>query len=296
MDQSLLDTILDGKLVDIRPGRSVYLVDLRNESENAPTIFFVHGSCASLNQFAALAQNLKEQFHIVAYDLYGCGNSPKPENRDSYSTEEHKADLFAIYKRYASAVNFAVGHSYGCSLVMSLTAVGSVKHLHGIIILGGTPSFECPYIFKLPLWVLNCLQGFLSRKFVKMAYVNSSNDLLTQKRILNCNKNPMFMCKAFYQQIKWAKIDSIRSIPNPALVIHGEKDQVIPLQQGEKLSKLLPMSTFKVVKNAGHQLMEEHPDEVACIINAFLHEILNERKTEKMFIYLEDTADSYRTK
>mmetsp|Transcript_12231 Transcript_12231/g.15874 ORF Transcript_12231/g.15874 Transcript_12231/m.15874 type:complete len:295 (+) Transcript_12231:19-903(+) len=291
-----MDILVKATEITIRPGRDVFLYQHKHASEDVPTIFLVHGACASMTQFASIIEVLKEKYSIVTYDLYGCGNSPKPESWSAYATEEHKSDLFAVYKHFASKVNFAIGHSFGSSLVMSLASVGSVKHLHGMVLIGSTASMgEAPIIFKLPVWVLNCLQSTLSRDFVRRAYTSSASQKLKDGCLALCNQNPMFMCKAFYQQAKWIKEDKIRFIPDPALIIHGKDDQILPLSGAEKLSKTLPMSKIEVIENASHLVIEEHPEKVVSLVENFLGEVIEERKTDKLFIYLGESADSYST-
>ncbi|CAM9773829.1 unnamed protein product [Heterosigma akashiwo] len=149
-------------VINIRSGRDLNVYIRQHENPQAPTVFFVHGACASMVQFAPLVDILKQRFSIVAYDLYGCGGSPKPESWHAYATEEHRQDLFALYQKFATDVNFMIGHSFGTSLVLSLASVGSKKHIHGMVLIGSTHipgPVPVPLVFRLPLFLLNCLQA-----------------------------------------------------------------------------------------------------------------------------------------
>ena len=56
----------------------------------------------------------------------------------------------------------------------------------------------------------------------------------------------------------------------PALVVAGDKDQIIPLAKAEALSSAIPKSTLKVIANAGHMPMLEQPAATTTAIHDFL--------------------------
>ena len=58
-------------------------------------------ACASYRQFARIIPPLAKRFRVVAFDAFGCGQSPKPKGHwDAFATEELFADLLEIYRRY----------------------------------------------------------------------------------------------------------------------------------------------------------------------------------------------------
>ena len=61
----------------------------------------------------------------------------------------------------------------------------------------------------------------------------------------------------------------ITQVNVPVLVVHGEKDEVIPVQQGESLAKLAKNSEFHSVKEAHHNDLR-HFDEYWGALQAFL--------------------------
>lgn len=58
-------------------------------------------ACASFRQFARIIPPLARQYRVVAFDAFGCGQSPKPEGAwAAYSTEALLGDFLEIYERY----------------------------------------------------------------------------------------------------------------------------------------------------------------------------------------------------
>lgn len=66
--------------------------------------------------------------------------------------------------------------------------------------------------------------------------------------------------------------DDLQQIQTRCLLIWGEKDRVVPLATGKRLNKDLPNSKLIIIKNTGHLLPEEKPEEVFTYIQEFLQQ------------------------
>jgi len=82
---------------------------------------------------------------------------------------------------------------------------------------------------------------------------------------------------AFYRQIAQADskyTDEIQnkysSIKTPTLILWGENDKWIPVENGEKLNKLIPNSKFKTIPNSGHLVIEEKYQDLLIEILKFI--------------------------
>ena len=54
------------------------------------------------------------------------------------------------------------------------------------------------------------------------------------------------------------------------LIVHGDKDGLVPLRNSIRLASLLPNTELKVMKNAGHVPHEERPEEFLGLVDAFM--------------------------
>jgi pimeloyl-ACP methyl ester carboxylesterase len=70
--------------------------------------------------------------------------------------------------------------------------------------------------------------------------------------------------------------DALRATNTPSLVVVGTRDILTPVPAGRHLAHLLPRSEFVVLPKAGHQLMQERPDELAELIDHFVAAIEGE--------------------
>ena len=82
---------------------------------------------------------------------------------------------------------------------------------------------------------------------------------------------------AFYRQIAQANsahTDDVQplytQITSPTLILWGSEDTWIPLERGEALHDMIPGSTFRVIPDAGHLVIEEKPDQLIREIRSFL--------------------------
>lgn len=65
----------------------------------------------------------------------------------------------------------------------------------------------------------------------------------------------------------WQRCDALGV---QVLIVHGDKDALVPLRNSVRLSKLLPNAELKVMKNAGHVPHEERPEEFLDLVHNFL--------------------------
>ena len=107
-----------------------------------PTVLLVHGYPDSAEVWADVAERLSKQFHVVAYDVRGAGQSDKPRATAAYALEHLVADMAAVVDAMSpNAPVHLVGHDWGA--LQGWEAVGS-ERLRGRIAsyCAGTPSLD----------------------------------------------------------------------------------------------------------------------------------------------------------
>lgn len=72
---------------------------------------------------------------------------------------------------------------------------------------------------------------------------------------------------------------ALKATDTPSLVIVGTRDLLTPVPAASHLAHLLPDSELVVLPRAGHQLMQERPDELAELIDAFTARLDGEEAT-----------------
>lgn len=70
--------------------------------------------------------------------------------------------------------------------------------------------------------------------------------------------------------------DALRATRTPSLVVVGTRDTLTPVPLSRKMARLMPGCEFVVLPRAGHQLMQERPNELAELLDALVARIEGE--------------------
>ncbi len=103
------------------PTRSVTRGDIQlavyewgTAADGKPTVVLVHGYPDSAQVWEAIAERLAAQFHVVAYDVRGAGQSSVPTRIRDYRILELMGDLAAVFDAVAPGRKVhLVGHDWG---------------------------------------------------------------------------------------------------------------------------------------------------------------------------------------
>ena len=101
-----------------------------NQGEGTPVVL-MHGIGRSGDAWLPLAEKLAGRpYHLIAFDLLGFGNSPKPDVE--YTVDDHaQAVIAAIDRLHLHAPAILVGHSMGCLIAVRVARLRPdlVRHL-----------------------------------------------------------------------------------------------------------------------------------------------------------------------
>ena len=88
-------------------------------SADKPGLLLVHGHNAHSHWWDFIAPSFTDDFHVVAPDLSGMGDS---DHRDTYSPELYAQEIAAVLEAEAMAPALVVGHSFGGRMAMYAVA------------------------------------------------------------------------------------------------------------------------------------------------------------------------------
>lgn len=282
-------------LVNVRH-RQLYVRHSTNASAEFPNsaIFFVHGSMASMENYRFQFATFERLFeHVVAYDCFGCGQSPKLEDSwESYSTEQHSRDLAFVFHQYKSTRNVLVGHSFGTSQVLRLCAdPETLGEIAGVVLLAPALFPDGGHwIFRLPEWLLGWLQPKLSASFAERAFHAHTREANTEEHaqllqyaLQRAGSNSVHVFKSFYNQItfvKQAEVEQHVPASIPVEIVVGSADLLTPMDMAIQMKQWLDARAgakhcdIRVVDLCAHQLMEEQPEQVNQLLEAFCRRVL----------------------
>ncbi len=117
------------------------LLHVAVDEGRGPAVVLLHGIASSSVTFDNVVPLIREHHRVIAIDLLGFGQSPKPVT-SNYTLEEHVAALKRTIRslEYSAAAPLLVGHS---SRGIDLSAIRSAKPQRSLAPgLGGTPGLS----------------------------------------------------------------------------------------------------------------------------------------------------------
>ncbi|MCF6367461.1 alpha/beta fold hydrolase [Rhizobium halophilum] len=253
-------------------------------SKDAQPVVFHHGWPLSSDDWdAQMLFFLGKGYRVIAHDRRGHGRSSQTDTGNEMDT--YAADVAALVSHLDLRNAIHVGHSTGGGEVARYVArYGGNGRVAKAVLLGAVPPIMVKtetYPGGLPPEVFdgfreallaNRAQFFLDIPTGPFFGFNREGAEVSQGAIRNWWRQGMMGgAKAHYDCIKaFSETDfteDLKAIEVPVLVMHGDDDQIVPIENSAHLAvKLLKNGTLKVYEGLPHGMATTHAD----IINADL--------------------------
>jgi len=255
--------------------------------KDAQPIVFHHGWPLSADDWDnQMMFFLMEGFRVIAHDRRGHGRSSQTDTGNEMDT--YAADVAALTDHLDLKGAVHVGHSTGGGEVTRYVARAKPGRVSKAVIIGAVPPImlDTPaYPGGLPIEVFD---GFRAAQVANRAQFfrdipegpfygfNRPGAKVSQGLIDNWWRQGMMGgTKAHYDCIKAFSetdfTDDLKAITVPVLVMHGEDDQIVPIDHSARLAvKLLRQGTLKTYPGLPHGMASTHPDVINPDILAFI--------------------------
>ena len=103
-----------------------------------------------------------------------------------------------------------------------------------------------------------------------------SDELVEEARRLLCQPISGRAFRSFRRsEVGWYGLntdlsDRLGEVAAPTLLVHGERDRVVPVEWSRRAHELLPDSELRVLQGCGHWPPRECPDEFNRVVAGFL--------------------------
>lgn len=231
------------------------------EKGSGTCVLFLHGWGGNCYSFYQVFEKLSRNFHCVAIDFSGFGQTPEPSK--PYTVAMYAQDVAMFLKEKNIQQLHIVAHSFGGRvaailhtlipaqiLSMVFVDVAGVKPRRGI-------SYYCKVAnYKLCKWLVNhhLLSSKVLQRFGSAEYKQLSK-VMRQTYIYVVNQN----LKTYFQKITC-----------PVLLIWGAKDKDTPMYMAKCLNKWIKHSKLIVFKQASHFSYLQEPIAFESYVDAFL--------------------------
>jgi pimeloyl-ACP methyl ester carboxylesterase len=257
------------------------------EAGDGPPLLLLHGLGASGFSWRDNLGPLARRFRVVAPDLPGHGRSPAPPDGD-YSLEAMVRGIVGFMDRRGLRQAALAGNSLGGGLAL-LLARDYPERVSSLILLAPAAALtRLPYIFyplKLPGLgkPLSLLLGPWIIPFA-LRLIYHRRELITPKVVAGYaapfrEPRRRLALAALCRQVQIPPLVEITAmlsqLRQPATIIWGEQDRILPLSQAHWLKERLPGAALHLLPEVGHAPQEEAPEEINKIIIAFLTRTIN---------------------
>jgi pimeloyl-ACP methyl ester carboxylesterase len=245
-------------------------VHYRDEGEGMPVVL-VHGTAASLHTWDDWTNTLKEHYRVIRMDIPAFGLTG-PDPKGDYSIDGYVGFLAQFLDQLHIDSMYLAGNSLGGNIAWNFASEHPDK-VKKLVLLdaAGYPSDEPdPWIFGLARTpVLNLIVSYLTPRFIiknnlEQVYFDDSkitDSLVTRYHRMSLRAGNR---QAFIDRAKTPFVDhtaKLEQLDMPTLILWGDHDTWIPLEDGQKFAWDIEHSELLVLENTGHVPMEESPEE-----------------------------------
>lgn len=272
----------------------VHVADLGGEG---PPIVCVHGLGGSYANWAGAAPYLREFGHVTALDLPGFGLTP-PAGRSA--TLESNRRLLHRFLSTLGGPALLIGNSMGGAIALRQAALAP-QTVGRLVLVSPAAPWRFHRVRRDPLilllFIAYALPGLSSLtmlgrhrlpadKVAKMVLgiltahpEQISSELVDMHvRLAEQRKHLPDIDRAFIRASRSVGLGAIRksrydrdvvAVSSPTLVIHGEKDRLVPPEAALRIGALRPDWQLRVLPDVGHVAMLEVPSEFGEIVESF---------------------------
>lgn len=222
---------------------------------NGKDIVLLHGWGQNISMMDPLGNYLKVNHRITIVDLPGFGLSSEPDY--AYEVLDYVTLLHELFEELGIFKPILIGHSFGGRISIVYAAMYDVCK----VILLASPcvrherkSFQTS-LFKImkKMKIFNPLMNTLKKHMGSVDYRNASSRM-REVLVKTVNQDLSYYAK---------------KIKCPCLLLWGDKDEAVPLNEARELDNLLENSSLIVLPGT-HYCYLENLHQVIDIINKFI--------------------------
>jgi pimeloyl-ACP methyl ester carboxylesterase len=259
--------------------------------KDAPTILLLHGYPTSSHMFRNLMADLADDYHLLAPDYPGFGNSEQPPMKDFDYSFDNMAIIVEGFLEKMNVEKYSIYlMDYGAPIGYRIAAKYP-ERVESLIVQNGNAYDEGLKDFWVPIkkyWndytVDNGkpLEGFHSSDGLKWQYTHGVRNVETispdnwniDLRHLTRPENNEIQLAMFYSYRtnvplypSWQQY--FRDYQPPMLIVWGKNDYIFPADGAHPYKKDLKNVDFHLL-DTGHFALEEDGEAIATYIRAFL--------------------------
>jgi 3-oxoadipate enol-lactonase len=271
------------------------------EQGSGTPLVLLHGFPFSSAIWREQIARLSDQYRVITPDLRGHGRSPITD--DVYTMELLATDVIALLDTLDLEQAVVIGHSMGGYVALALARIAP-ERLLALGMVGSQAAADseearkkrfdlCEEVIKRGSSAVAEVQ--MPRLFAPIEHEDDT--VKEQVNALMLSTKPAALINTLKGMA--ARPDSTPQLSGfelPMLIVAGDKDAIIPLENSETLATLPTHCTLATIENGGHMMMLEQPQATTLAIRQFMDEIQSQidaqRDAQEDADAVSDPADS----
>lgn len=279
----LPDGVVDHEIAT-RDGGTIHAIE---KGEGRPLVL-LHGITLRSDVWAPQFHDLADRYRVIAVDLRGHGTSVAGDGGFGLARlGDDLEDLLVGLDLHDAVV---VGHSMGGMTLMNFCADHADaldERVAGVVFL----NTRAHQVF--PPGTTRALRSLVARgsgrvaagrdlpgaqsaptAVVRLAFGGRPNRRAVQLVAdMGASMDAAAMLSSVDQLFDHDARVALGRTGTPSMVVVGTRDLLTPVPASRHLARLLPDSDFVVLRGAGHQMMQERPDELAELLDGFVERL-----------------------
>jgi pimeloyl-ACP methyl ester carboxylesterase len=245
-------------------------------TEGKPPVLLLHGLAVFAHAWDHNSEVLRSDFHVVALDQRGHGDSDRGECAD-YSTEVYASDILGIADAFGWQRFSLVGQSMGGHNAMYVAATHP-ERVDRLVISDMEPVMRLDLIAYM-------------READALPEYDSLEDVIADANARNPRPDPALQRARAGHTVKrlpngkltvkydlnapkcWAALDLwpyLSKITCPTLLVRGAESPVLRTEIAEQMVQAIPSCQFVEIKGAGHSIGLDNPTDFDSAVREFL--------------------------
>lgn len=239
-------------------------------------LVMIHGWGMHSGVWQPLVKRLSKDYMLYLVDLPGMGSSRPIEPYHLYNLADEVAEVIP-------GVCDVLGWSFG-GLVAQSIATSQPDRVRRLVLVGSTPCFV-----RKPDWqsaidpeywrefaddvnqdYKRTMLQFLTLMCMKASDARSTIRELRAAFELKPTPTQATLQRALHIMLESDLRNDVSSIRKPTLLIHGDRDTLVPVQAAHWMMQALPMGYLRVMAGAAHAPFLSHSDAFIDTLNQFL--------------------------
>lgn len=248
-------------------------------------LLFIHGWATDSRVWQHQIKEFSKDYEVITVDL------PCYSEKDTWSESTLKSAIdkvLLLTTHHSPLTGFiGIGWSLGAAILMQ-AAYLNPDLFKGLILIGATPKFVADETFPwgqprgIAKRMLKDIKKDFSKTTERFYPLNFTKEELAGKEAKEFIEFYQKKGKGFSQKsvitalealMSFDLRDALSDINIPALLIHGEKDNVCLVGAGKYLAKNLPDARLEIFKDAGHAPFLTRRVEFNAVVKKFLESI-----------------------